>query len=945
MLFRIFCGLSLAAISSTAFAGIGSVTWTPEEKFIGIVPFYVDLSGSLAIQAAPGDELPPGGWGGPSSQVTVDWGDGTVDIRPVGEAWSGRTHTYTDRGSFNVTVTILSDAGGLYTSTVNDYVNTEVYLVNNQDRTILDIAVTSQSVLADSIVAWGTSSDTLYVFMRGVEEYEDRSYLRAYPGEVVSAVSLGDDGNFVAAGTSGSSAGHFFVYSFPDFTSEIDVSAGAEVSDIDVADDESLIAVGAEDGDVFLYTVSGTTPSLDRTLSSAHAAGEVCVALASDGSLLATGGVADRLVQLWDPSTGDLLHSEESEAGITAVAFSDDDALVVAGNEDGVLFTLDASTHDVVDTLTTAHSDAVKDLDDTATGFISSGADGLIQDLTSSLTVSHTYRNHTGGVYAASLLDETGTEPYMVSGGEDEILRFWDPSTRRVEERYFPEYDGLRWDTAFEDPGDALKKTRGTPYDTYVWIREGTYTAQRPFRKGALPLRRNVNLYGGFDGSEESLDPETWDPDPADTIIDGSIADKGEPAEHVFTGSNSVTLANVTISGGVTLDEGAGLYARNVEDLTIKQCAFTDNVAFKGHDVFLQDSSVTFLETTFNSETDRGVAFLSDHSDIVLSECVFEVTTPTVYSNVFLQVQGGTADLDQTQFLTGSRTGVLMGGDATVDRCLFQGLIGTVFHNEAHVTTTITNSLIADNALESLSTSQPLIENENFASLTLNYCTISNNTSSPLVDELLHSGFGSELYIHNTIIWGNEDNPGGDAGFDEVFTVFSGMLRLFDLPSESVFFEDEDEILLPEPSFWSVGDLVRFPTTADLPGELDTSTDYEILTKRTVRGKAYVSLTTVGGVDPIDFSALASQTVDETLYRKDVTEIATTILDETSAWIIDDSGFDTDSDDPLLDAGYELQPGSPAVDAGSAVGSVVIDYAGVVRPVGGANDVGCYEQE
>jgi hypothetical protein len=40
---------------------------------------------------------------------------------------------------------------------------------------------------------------------------------------------------------------------------------------------------------------------------------------------------------------------------------------------------------------------------------------------------------------------------------------------------------------------------------------------------------------------------------------------------------------------------------------------------------------------------------------------------------------------------------------------------------------------------------------------------------------------------------------------------------------------------------------------------------------------------------------------------------------------------------------YQLQSGSPAIDAGSATGAPATDFAGTARPQGAAVDIGAFE--
>ncbi len=49
--------------------------------------------------------------------------------------------------------------------------------------------------------------------------------------------------------------------------------------------------------------------------------------------------------------------------------------------------------------------------------------------------------------------------------------------------------------------------------------------------------------------------------------------------------------------------------------------------------------------------------------------------------------------------------------------------------------------------------------------------------------------------------------------------------------------------------------------------------------------------------------------------------------------------------DPLLDATWHLQPGSPAIDSGLSTSSAQIDFEGDARPTGNGFDVGADESK
>ena len=118
-----------------------------------------------------------------------------------------------------------------------------------------------------------------------------------------------------------------------------------------------------------------------------------------------------------------------------------------------------------------------------------------------------------------------------------------------------------------------------------IWLRQGLYkpTLTRSVNcddgvgtitQVAIVMADDVCVIGGFTGTETSVDEKSMDPKL--TIIDGSCADGGGPANHVVTFVNvsSATLECLTVQGGVAdelgigsvNDDGGGIYIRCADE-------------------------------------------------------------------------------------------------------------------------------------------------------------------------------------------------------------------------------------------------------------------------------------------------------------------------------------------------------------------------------------------
>lgn len=422
--------------SSPAFALVtGTVTWDPEEKFYGIVPATVDISGNIRVSAGVGDPpVDPGGWGGPNSQVTINWGDGTIDVRPAGESFSGRTHTYTKRGNFNVTVRVRSDTGRIYEGTVKDYVSTEIRTV---DASLLEITSLSSSVRLEpdstdpSYLVWGLSTGGFYVWDRKSDEYGGRSFIDSNPPATrTNAVSMDYSGTVIASCNSsrGNSGGKLRFFSPLDLDTPFHTTTASNsqsMDDVFVSPDGASAAGSESDGQAYFYTISGGLVSNTAVIENDPDDAPFKVAVSGDGGTLYTGGELG-ILKSWDTSNQDLLTQESLGSPITAIEPSIGSVDLFVGLENGTLVSLNPSTLEVKETVVGAHVGAIRDINVFFfTGLGTCGDDGVINFWANDLSLSFNYKNNVGPVYGVSFSDILTPIGRLISGGQDEILRFW----------------------------------------------------------------------------------------------------------------------------------------------------------------------------------------------------------------------------------------------------------------------------------------------------------------------------------------------------------------------------------------------------------------------------------------------------------------------------------------------------------------------------------------
>ena len=167
--------------------------------------------------------------------------------------------------------------------------------------------------------------------------------------------------------------------------------------------------------------------------------------------------------------------------------------------------------------------------------------------------------------------------------------------------------DGSSWADAYTDLQDALSEA--VPGDA-IWVAAGVYTPGTG-RNDAFSMIKGVEIYGGFDGSE---DPGTFDLADRDfsaheTLLSGEIGDAGTTSDNSYrvveNEDNGVdetaVLDGFTITGakGYYGSWGGGMY-NNYSSPTVTNCTFSENSAQDNGGVLLLCApTATFTNCTF----------------------------------------------------------------------------------------------------------------------------------------------------------------------------------------------------------------------------------------------------------------------------------------------------------------------------------------------------------
>jgi len=173
----------------------------------------------------------------------------------------------------------------------------------------------------------------------------------------------------------------------------------------------------------------------------------------------------------------------------------------------------------------------------------------------------------------------TGTPNYVDIGAYEFQLWYVDCDTNG-------DNDGTSWQNAFEDLQDALAYAGG---GDMVWVAKGTYKpTSGNDRSTSFKIEKNVNLFGGFDGNEISVEQRNFLQN--ETILSGDIGtidDHNDNSYHVVENAANAVLDGFTIANGYANGTdsdafGGGIYNCGDFNMKVINCTLKNNSATCG---------------------------------------------------------------------------------------------------------------------------------------------------------------------------------------------------------------------------------------------------------------------------------------------------------------------------------------------------------------------------
>ncbi len=312
--------------------------------------------------------------------------------------------------------------------------------------------------------------------------------------------------------------------------------------------------------------------------------------------------------------------------------------------------------------------------------------------------------------------------------------------------------DGLSWDTAFASLQDGL--AAAVDLDE-IWIAEGAYYPDEAVagiadvadndKQTSFQLRDKVAVYGGFSGNEQSRDERDHVANP--TILSGDIDRDTHPdiapnrvvldsPETNVRGVNANLVVEGTDSGDAILDGftiTAGyqttFYPGGALDggASLRNCRIQGNYGKDYGPITVWDSNLSLVNCDVFSNTGGTTGGIHTYgTNVTLISC---------------RIKGNHANIDTRYESTGAV--LLTGGEHLIENCLITG-------NRAPGVGGVNMVYGNDNGDEAAG-----------HMLVIRNTTISGNLSYGDVHEFttdiggIRTGFGSDTYLHNSIVWGN----------------------------------------------------------------------------------------------------------------------------------------------------------------------------------------------
>jgi hypothetical protein len=261
--------------------------------------------------------------------------------------------------------------------------------------------------------------------------------------------------------------------------------------------------------------------------------------------------------------------------------------------------------------------------------------------------------------------------------------------------------NGASWQNAYTDLQDALNKSRSLirfPYNTaIIWVAAGTYYSHTDpsARNIAFELVDGVAIYGGFTGTETSLNQRNWITN--ETILEGDVPGGGDSDTEYLV--KAIKVGETAIIDGFTIRNGykAGVYCEQGSP-TIRHCKSTENL----YGIYCKNqSSVNIIDCEILDNIYQGVYCQSQSAANITNTNISNNGTPN-YDGIYC-ADKSLANITNCNIRNNGRYGIFCSKSSlTVSNCIIEdnssyGIYASYGSDTSLAKSSITNNIIRGN--------------------------------------------------------------------------------------------------------------------------------------------------------------------------------------------------------------------------------------------------------
>ena len=190
--------------------------------------------------------------------------------------------------------------------------------------------------------------------------------------------------------------------------------------------------------------------------------------------------------------------------------------------------------------------------------------------------------------------------------------------------------DGTSWERPLCELHTALRVAESLRTDNSsegsieeIWIAEGTYKPVEGYRLNTFELIDGMTLYGGFAGTETTLDERDWSAH--ETILSGDLGVEGDASDNAYSVVSCDTGTEAALDGFTITGAGGSIGGgiSNSGTLLVRNSNIRGNSAeTRGGGVLCEGGAVTIIRSTISDNDGSGIHSCQDAAICVVHSVI-----------------------------------------------------------------------------------------------------------------------------------------------------------------------------------------------------------------------------------------------------------------------------------------------------------------------------------